>query len=101
MGLVGFKYMSDRRTPNPQGTQDHDLLIELRTEMRGVRDDIQKLTDGTAKRLSDLETDHVTQKERDDLENRMRFVEKYVWGAIAIVGLVNLVGFAYIISHFK
>jgi len=34
---------------------DHDLLIELRVEMRGVRDDIQKLTDGTSGTLSDHE----------------------------------------------
>jgi hypothetical protein len=91
--------MADRRTPNPQSTQDHDLLIELRTEMRGVREDIQKLTDGTAKRLADLEGDHVTREEKGDLETRLRFVEKYVWGAIAIIGLLNLIGFGYIITH--
>ena len=67
-----------------QSTQDHDLLIELRTEMRGVRDDIQKLTDGTAKQIADHEL-------------RLRFVEKYVWGAIAILGVVNFIGFAGVI----
>ena len=87
-----------RQSVLKQNMDDHDLLIELRTEMRGVREDIQNLTNGTTTRLSSLENDHVSRKERDDLENRMRFVEKYVWGAIGIIGLINLIGFAYIVS---
>ena len=87
--------MAERRSQN---LIDHDLLIELRTEMRGVRDDIQKLTDGTALRLKALEDDHVTRIDHTDHENRIRFIEKYVWGAVGIIGLINLIGFAYIIS---
>ena len=34
---------------------DHDLLIELRTEMRGVRGDIKDIKDGTASKLDDHE----------------------------------------------
>jgi hypothetical protein len=41
---------------------DHDLLIELRTEVKGMRVDIRDLKDGTAKRLTDVERDV------DDLE---------------------------------
>jgi hypothetical protein len=37
-------------------SQDHDLLVELRTEMRGVRDDIKEIKDGTAAQLLDHET---------------------------------------------
>ena len=74
-----------RQSVLKQNMDDHDLLIELRTEMRGVREDIQELNSGTAAKLTDLET-------------RMRFVEKYVWGAIGIIGLINLIGFAYIVS---
>ena len=90
------KIIDERRSVALQ--QDHDLLIELRTEMRGVREDIRSLSDGTATRLSSLEVDHVTRIERNDLEVRLRFVEKYVWGAIGIIGLINLIGFAYIVS---
>lgn len=86
--------------PGNLNLQDHDLLIELRTEMQGMRKDIKDLKDGTATRLMSLETDHVTRKEHDDHETRMRFVEKYVWGAIAIIGLVNLIGFGYVLTHF-
>jgi hypothetical protein len=78
--------MSDRRQ-----NSDHDLLIELRTEMQGVRRDIKELTDGTAGKLSDHET-------------RLRFIEKYVWGAIAIIGFINLIGisgFVYLLTHIR
>lgn len=34
---------------------DHDLLIELRTEMRGVREDIKDMKDNTSQRLNSLE----------------------------------------------
>jgi hypothetical protein len=34
---------------------DHDVLIELRTEVKGMRVDIRDLKDGTTKQLSDLE----------------------------------------------
>lgn len=42
---------------------DHDLLIELRTEMRGLRDDMKAIRDG----FSEVQKDH---------ENRIRSVEK-------------------------
>lgn len=38
-----------------QATQDHDLLIELRTEMRGMREDIKSLSDGMSAKISDHE----------------------------------------------
>ena len=34
---------------------DHDLLIELRTEVKGMRVDIRDLKDGTTKRITDVE----------------------------------------------
>lgn len=42
--------------------QDHDLLVELRTEMRGMRTDIKDLKEGTAARLAVLE------RKAEDLE---------------------------------
>jgi hypothetical protein len=35
--------------------KDHDLLIELRTEVRGMRSDIRELKDNTAERLTGVE----------------------------------------------
>lgn len=34
--------------------EDRDLLIELRTEMRGMRTDIKDLKDGTSNQITDL-----------------------------------------------
>jgi hypothetical protein len=93
--------MTDRRT-SPQPNQDHDLLIELRTEMRGVRDDIQKLTDGTASRLTALENDHVTKESHQDHENRVRNLERdrdNLKGKYAIIAFLGTVLIASVISY--
>lgn len=42
--------MSETTTGN-----DHDLLIELRTEMRGLRQDLKTLSDGVSTRVTNLE----------------------------------------------
>jgi hypothetical protein len=58
---------------------DHDVLIELRTETRGVRTDIQKLSDGTATRILDHEI-------------RLRALERRVWiasGGATVVGIIG------------
>jgi hypothetical protein len=36
-------------------SNDHDLLIELRTEVKGMREDIRDMKDTTGKRLTDVE----------------------------------------------
>lgn len=60
---------------NENYQSDHDLLIELRTEMRGLRDEVRKLNDGNAEKIADHET-------------RLRRIERYVW--LAIGGLAVL-----------
>jgi hypothetical protein len=41
---------------NAKSSGDHDLLIELNTRMDGLKTDIQNLTHGTSKTISDHET---------------------------------------------
>jgi hypothetical protein len=58
---------------------DHDVLIELRTEMRGMRSDIKDLRNGTSERI----TDH---------ELRLRALERRVWiasGAATVAGIIG------------
>ena len=63
---------------------DHDLLIELRTEMQNVRNDIKDLKDGTTARIKALEDSKVDlrdfkeiQKRVDeDMEGRLRKLEE-------------------------
>jgi hypothetical protein len=90
--------MPERRTQN---LVDHDLLIRVDQKVDALSTDIKELKEGTASRLSHLEDDHVTRKEYGDHEKRLRFAERYIYGAIAIIGLVNLIGFAYIFAMLK
>jgi hypothetical protein len=63
--------------------EDHDLLIELRTEMQNVRKDIKELNDGTSGRIKALESDKADRKDIEaiqtklntDVENRIRALE--------------------------
>lgn len=82
-----------------EATLDHDLLIELRTEMRNIRADIKELKDGTAKRIDDLEKEKADKKElqtvqdklNEDIETRIRVLENwrmYSLGATAVISFV-------------
>ncbi len=65
---------------------DHDLLITLHSEVRGLRKDIKDLTDGSATKL-------------DDHEGRIRRLE--FWGALGIGGLyvLNLILGLWVALH--
>lgn len=89
-------------------TPDHDLLVELRTEMKGLRGDVKDLADDTKDRLTRLEekkvdkdafNDHLI--EAKDHEKRIRFLEKGFWVALGIFTLLQLLGLANIgFAHF-
>lgn len=80
-----------------------DLVIELRTEVRSIRDDIKDLKEGTTERIICLEKEKADRKEVEliqeklnkDHEIRLRQMEsKVVWvfafssGAGAVLGVV-------------
>lgn len=48
---------------------DHDLLVTMHEQIKGIKDDIKDLKDGTSSQLTDHET-------------RLRRLE--LWGAIAL-----------------
>lgn len=69
--------------------------------MKALRADIKEIKDGTATRLAALEehkldkqeADRLYQehlKKHDDFETRLRFIEKYMWAAIGILGVVQI-----------
>jgi hypothetical protein len=67
--------MAETQPDLAQYQNDHDLLIELRTEMRGLRGDIKEMKDATTDRS-------------DDHETRLRALEQQRWtmaGAITVV----------------
>jgi hypothetical protein len=57
---------------------DHDILIELKVEIIGMRTDISEMKSNTKATL----LDH---------EGRLRFIERYMWLAIGIVGLLQII----------
>ena len=57
---------------------DHDLLVTMHEQMKGIKNDIKDMKDGTATKLSDHEI-------------RIRRLE--LWGAIAI-------GFGYALQFY-
>ena len=44
------------RVNSVQKNNDHDILIELKTRMEGLKNDIRDLTDGTATKIANHET---------------------------------------------
>ena len=64
-------------------SSDHDLLIELRTEVQNIRGDIRELKDNTTDRIQKLEqdkadrvvVDELQKKVNVDMETRVRLLE--------------------------
>jgi hypothetical protein len=50
---------------------DHDLLIELRTEVANIRQDIKELKDGTTMRIESLERDKADRHDFEELQNKV------------------------------
>jgi hypothetical protein len=73
---------------------DHDLLIELRTELRGMRTDIQSLNDGTSKRLDKVESRQDAQQEQISSLKQTRAIA-YAYAALITLILIPIVS-AYI-----
>ena len=92
---------------NENATTDHDLLIELRTEMKGMRADIKTFSDDTKERLASLEAKKLDKdefnkfliddtKHNDDHERRIRFIERYGWMAVGAITLGEFLLMAYL-----
>ena len=61
---------------------DHDLLIELKTKLDGLINDVKTLNDGTSKQINDHETRIRTmEKDSEDLAN----IKRIVYGSVGII----------------
>jgi len=70
--------MTDTTPELAQYQSDHDILIELRTEMRLLRDTIKETFAGNASKL-------------EDHEIRLRFIERWMWLAIGALAFLEFV----------
>lgn len=88
------------KTHKTWNSDDHDLLVELRTKMEGIEKAITDLNINTVSRINKLESEKMDRTEANrlqseamsvhqDHETRLRFIERYMWSAIAIVGLIT------------
>ena len=81
-----------------KGADDHDLLIEMRTQLKRLSEDIGELKNGTSKRIEDLECDKANKKEFEDLakevyvtkEERIRKLENKTANYAITFGLYTL-----------
>jgi hypothetical protein len=78
---------------------DHDLLIELRTEMRGMRADVIEIKTNTVSRIANLEADHISKTDYDTLTKDVGKL-KLSFAGIAAVGTVIIVVLIPIVSAY-
>lgn len=101
----GKRYMIDDQITNPEvigvSLRDHDLLVELKTEMKGVRTDIKEIKDNSAERLNRLEDNKVDKKDFNDFKNhverdyttkessRIPFLLAYGFSGLILTGFIG------------
>jgi len=74
-----------------QKLNDHDLLIDLRAEVRGLREEIHDMRDNTIRRLERVESSYVA---RDEYDGRMKLTisRAEFWPVRAVVyGMTGLI----------
>lgn len=73
---------------------DHDLLITLHEQVKGVRGDIRELGSNLVPRIIDLEKGKVDHKDFDmvksDFEHRLKWLERIAYGGIGILGFIEM-----------
>lgn len=114
-----YKNTMDERSKN----EDHDLLIRLDENVKGLITEIKGLRSDTISRIEKIENDkadkqelrdlnvavlaligkeETSRKESDkDIETRMRAVERFVYIAIGVVTIAELVLLPLILKLFK
>ena len=79
-----------------QKQTDHDLLIELKSEVRALRDELKKVTDSYSKLVEDHETRiRSLEKQVDDYA----IIKKLVYGAVGVVLLSFMGALTYLVIN--
>jgi hypothetical protein len=95
-----------------QNTPDHDLLIEIKTELKLFRDESRSINDDTKERLIKIGENKLEKETfntfltadttlKNDHEGRLRFLERYAWLAIGAIGIAEVLIGWYLIVHFN
>ena len=81
---------------NADGTNDHDILIELRTKMVDLADDIKDLKDGTSTQIEKHEAAIVMIK--DEISD-LPLIRKLNYGAVGFILIAVLSAVVYLVIH--
>lgn len=65
---------------------DHDLIIEMRADIKALREEVKEIKDDLRSRVSDH-------------ERRIRFVERWMWTAVGAIAMGEFVIALYLSTH--
>lgn len=91
-------------------TSDHDLLIEIKTELKLFREESRSINNDTKERLVILGENKLEKevfstfligdgKIKSDHESRLRFLERYAWLAIGAIGVLEIIIGWWLLIH--
>ena len=75
-----------QNTVSKWSAEDHDLLIEMKSEIGALRADVREMKDTSQFTIQDHET-------------RLRFIERYMWLAIGALGLLEIIINIWMTAH--
>lgn len=75
--------------------EDRDLLVELRTTMRSVQEDIQDIKGNVSSRLLKLEGNAVSKIELVPIRSDIKFLQRVVWTGMGAVAVLEI-AFRYV-----
>ena len=105
--------MTKLQTAQEWSQGNRDLLIELKTQgaqlkenIVELRNDIKEIKDGVKTDIEFLKADKISRAEAvriqvdsttvaNDHESRLRFIERYMWGAMGVVAVIEFLLFYF------
>ena len=70
-------------------TSDHDLLITLHEQVRGIRDDIKDIKDNLNSRVTKLEDGKIDRKELETLQSDVKWLQRIAYGGLGIISAIQ------------
>lgn len=100
--LLATERAEAKKITDINGSNDHDLLIEVRTKLDRVLDDIQSIIASGANKVDQSEFDALKNEIHGPRENRMRSLENRlagIWITISIYSLAIVALFGIVWNH--
>ncbi len=69
---------------------DHDILIEIKTEVGFIRQEVKDLKENTTGRITALEINKAPVTTTADHETRLRLLERWGWKAIGGLAVLQI-----------